>query len=66
MIQQIDESKDAAKEKVVDVPGVTRQSQLKPSRLQFLNRVNDVQGVLLMHAERRTNVSIYGESRAGD
>ena len=36
------------------------------SRLQFLNRVDDVQVVLTMNAQRVTSAFSYGETRAGD
>ena len=57
-----------SKEKVVVVLGVTRQSQLEAerSRLQFLNRVDDVQVVLTMNAQRVTSAFSYGETREGD
>ena len=57
-----------SKEKVVDVPGcdATVTAEAGRSRLQFLNRVDDVQGVFTMNAQRVTSAFSYGETRAGD
>ena len=45
---------------------VTDTAEAVRSRLQFLNRVDDVQGVLTMNVQRVTSAFSYGETCTGD
>ena len=68
MTQKTDEFTDAVKGEGCGCAGcdVTDTAEAERSRFHFLNRVDDVQGVLTMNAQRVTRAFSYGETRAGD
>ena len=65
MIQKTDEFTDAVQGEVcgcATCDATTVTAEAERSRVQFPNRVDDVQGVLTMNAQRVTSAFSYGES----
>ena len=68
MIQKTDEFTDAVQGEGCGCARcvATVTAEAERSRVQFLNRVDDVQGVLTMNAQRVTSAFSYGGTRARD
>ena len=68
MIQETDEFTDAVQGEGRGCAGCDARvaAEAERSRLLFLNRVDDVQSMLTMNAQRVTSAFSYGETRAGD